>query len=479
MSTKFKLVIASGLFACAMDASAAGLISPDMDLRQDLAWLSDRGVIDISLSTWPMSQEEIESSLTHAHPSTALETGTIARVQQQLQDLKSTAFVKAQVSTDHQNFPRPFAESSYSDQELTLGGRYSADHVDVRLQGNVEGDQQVSDHSNVNVQGSYAAVKGWNQWLSLGQISQWWGPGYDGSLIRSDAARPVTGLILQRAEQSPFETPLLSWMGRWQYQLTAGQLAQYNAIPNAKLIGARFTMQPTKFLELGASRMIQWGGEGRPQSFSSLFDAIKGTEDNKIGTGHDPSNQLGGFDFKLKLQPLVGLPSSVYGQLIGEDEAGGLPSKYSYLLGLDGHSVLDNKMVNWHVEGVNTFADWHIKNVMYRHSTYRDGYYQQGYPLGHAIGGDGKMISGAAEMVLNTNLRVNARLFYAQVNPGNQIQNHAFPKSDTLKGISLGWTGTLSKQVKLGTSLWYTDGKYGHDEGLALHVELPISGLNF
>lgn len=89
------------------------------------------------------------------------------------------------------------------------------------------------------------------------------------------------------------------------------------------------------------------------------------------------------------------------------------------------------------------------------------------------------MISGAAEMVLNTNLRVNARLFYAQVNPGNQIQNHAFPKSDTLKGISLGWTGTLSKQVKLGTSLWYTDGKYGHDEGLALHVELPISGLNF
>jgi len=50
MSTKFKLVIASGLFACAMEASAAGLISPDMDLRQDLAWLSDRGVIDISLS---------------------------------------------------------------------------------------------------------------------------------------------------------------------------------------------------------------------------------------------------------------------------------------------------------------------------------------------------------------------------------------------------------------------------------------------
>lgn len=161
MSTKLKLMIAIGLCAGAMDVNAAGMIAPNMDLRQDLAWLSDRGVINLSLSTWPMSQEEIESSLTTAHPSTDLETETIARIQQQLKNLKSTAFVKAQVSTDHQNFPRPFAESSYSDQDLTIGGRYSADQVDVRLQGNLEGDQQISDHSNVNVQGSYAAVKGW------------------------------------------------------------------------------------------------------------------------------------------------------------------------------------------------------------------------------------------------------------------------------------------------------------------------------
>ncbi len=479
MSTKFKLVIASGLFACALDASAAGLIAPDMDLRQDLAWLSDRGVINLSLSTWPMSQEEIESSLISAHPSTALETETLARIQQQLQTLKTNAFVKAQVATGHQDFPHAFAQSSYSDQSLSLGGRYSADNVDVSLQGNVEGDQQIADRSHLNANGSYVAVKAWNQWLSVGQVSQWWGPGYDGSLIRSDVARPVTGLILQRADQSPFETPLLSWMGRWQYQLTAGQLAQYNSVPNAKLLGARFTMSPTNFLELGASRMIQWGGEGRPQSFSSLFDAIKGTQDNKVGTGTDPGNQLGGFDFKLKLQPLVGLPSSIYGQLIGEDEAGGLPSKYSYLLGLDGHSVLENRAVNWHIEGVNTFADWHMKNVMYTHGTYKDGYYQQGYALGHAIGGDGKMISGAAEMVLNDAQRINARLFYAQVNNGNQVINQAFPKSDTLKGISVGWTGKVSKQLKLGTSLWYTDGKYGHDEGVAVNLELPISGLNF
>lgn len=479
MSAKVKLVIATGLLVCAFEASAAGLIAPDHTLRQDLAWLSDRGVITLSLSTWPMSQEEIQVSLSSAHPQTDLDQKTIDRIQQKLKDLKANAFIKAQAATDHQNFPHAFAESSYSDQSLSLGGRLSSDYVDVQLQGNLEEDQQISDRSKGNVQGSYAAVKVWNQWLSFGQVSQWWGSGYDGSLIRSDAARPVTGLILQRADQSPFETRWLSWMGRWQYQLTAGQLAEYSSVPNAKLLGARFTMSPTNFLELGASRMIQWGGEGRPQSFSSLIDAFRGTQDNFVGTGHDPSNQMGGFDFKLKLQPLVGLPGSLYGQLNGEDEAGGLPAKHSYLLGLEGHSILDGKMINWHLEGVNTFSGLNTKNVVYRHSTYKDGYYQQGYPLGHSIGGDGKMVSGAAELVLNNGHRFDARLFYAQVNAGSQTINNAFPQLDTLKGISVGWSGKVSKHAKLGTSLWYTNGKYGHDEGVAVNVEIPIGDLNF
>ncbi len=44
-------------------AYAAGLVVNDNDLRNDLAWLSDRGVIHLSLSTWPLSQEEIARAL--------------------------------------------------------------------------------------------------------------------------------------------------------------------------------------------------------------------------------------------------------------------------------------------------------------------------------------------------------------------------------------------------------------------------------
>lgn len=50
-------------------AYAAGLVVNDNDLRNDLAWLSDRGVIHLSLSTWPLSQEEIARAIKKAKPS--------------------------------------------------------------------------------------------------------------------------------------------------------------------------------------------------------------------------------------------------------------------------------------------------------------------------------------------------------------------------------------------------------------------------
>jgi len=48
------------------------------------------------------------------------------------------------------------------------------------------------------------------------------------------------------------------------------------------LIGLRVTAQPLPYLELGASRAFQWGGENRPESFDSFWDAVIG-KDNVYG----------------------------------------------------------------------------------------------------------------------------------------------------------------------------------------------------
>ncbi len=56
-------------------------------------------------------------------------------------------------------------------------------------------------------------------------------------------------------------------------------------------------------MELGASRTLQWGGEGRSESWDSLWNAIKGN-DNVYDSDEDRSNQIAGFDARLNLQSL-------------------------------------------------------------------------------------------------------------------------------------------------------------------------------
>ncbi len=127
---------------------------------------------------------------------------------------------------------------------------------DARLRVNAEKDPIIDNGHDVNVEGSYIAGKLWNQWLIAGQIPTYWGPGHDGSLIRGDASRPVYGFTMQRAEQKAFETKWLSWIGPWQYQAFAGQLDDYHAIPDTKLLGFRLTAQPLPYLGAGCFAYI-------------------------------------------------------------------------------------------------------------------------------------------------------------------------------------------------------------------------------
>lgn len=474
MRIKPTLLVLSGILLGMPTSYAAGLIAPDNTLRNDLAWLSDRGVINISLSTWPLSQEEIDSVLSRAAPTTNTEKSVIARVQQRVDALKANIRLSGYTSTDRPGLPAGFGATHASDHALAIAAGASDESWDINLKGTFEGRQRIDDQSRWNMDGSYGAVKVFNQWLSFGKISQWWGPGYEGSLIRSDAARPVTGFILQRAEQSPFETPWLSWLGRWQYQLSAGQLEQYTAVPDTKIIGGRLVIQPASFLELGASRIMQWGGEGRPRSWNSFWDGIAGRDNT--GTPNEPGNQLAGFDFKLKMQPLLDTPMSMYGQLVGEDEAGMLPSKNFYLLGLEGHPEWGTSTLNWSIEGADTRSNGNVRGVTYSHHIYTDGYYQQGYPLAYAAGGDAQTLSGRLELARDDGQRWSTRVMYAKVNPRSQRINQAFPRSDTLKGIELGWGYDFQNRVKLDTRVWYTDSNHSisDDVGAGLGIEVPI-----
>lgn len=272
----------------------------------------------------------------------------------------------------------------------------------------------------------------------------------------------------------------MSWIGDWQYQAFAGQLEDYQAIPDAKLIGLRLTARPFQALEIGASRSLQWGGEGRPESISSLWDAFTGSKDNG-GTGEaDPSNQIAGLDFRLNMQPLVQVPVGFYGQYIGEDEAGLMPAKKMYLAGADFSSNYKNMPYQLYAEWADTRTNGEVRSISYAHSVYKDGFYQHGFPLAHAMGGDGQMYSVGGDIRFDVMNRLSGRALYAKVNQSNRAINAAFAEADTVKGLDVTWTHYIKPTLQLKMNGWVSDSDLnGRDGGLSLGVEIPLEKKMF
>ena len=462
------------LSALSLPAIAQGIVLNNEDLRTDLNWLNQQGVIQISTSTWPLSGDEIQRALSNANIDNQVQQQVLDSVQAVLSAENTTAKASLYAESDPQNVPQHFADEQKSQYQAAVEFNAGGAQWDARLRVNAEKDPIIDNGHDVNVEGSYLAGKLWNQWLIAGQIPTYWGPGHDGSLIRGDASRPVYGFTMQRAEQKAFETKWLSWIGPWQYQVFAGQLDDYKAIPDTKLLGLRLTAQPLPYLELGASRTFQWGGEGRSESWNTLWEAIKGNDNVEEGEV-DKSNQIAGLDARLNLQQWFEVPLSLYGQFVGEDESGLLPSRKMYLAGLDYSSQVKNMPFQLYTEWADTRTNGKVWGYSYNHHVYTDGYYQHGFPLAHAIGGDGQMYSMGGDIRVDAMNRLNGRILLAKVNQAALEINRAFPQKDEIKALDLTWTHYLRPNTPLKLSGWVSDSDvHGNDSGVSVGLEIPL-----
>ena len=460
-------------------ASAQNLQMNDMSLKSELDWLRAQGVIQISTSTWPLTANEINRALSSADIRTAEQQQVVQSIRYTLgKEPKSLVNTKlsAYAQTDREQLPQSFADDKTANFQATAQASMSEEDWEINIRANLK-DKDIIEDDDLSLEGSYLAGKYANQWLIAGQIPTWWGPGHDGSLIRGDASKPVVGVTMQRDTQAAPSHPYLNWIGPWQYQLFAGQLEDYKAAKDAKLIGMRLTASPTDWLEVGASRTFIWGGEGRPESASSFWDALKGTKDNG-GTGDpDPANQLGGFDARVNLSSLVNVPVSVYGQYIGEDEAGGLPAKNMYLAGADFASSLNTPNMGTmpyqlYTEWTDTSTSGDVKGISYNHHNYTDGYYQQGYPLGYALGGDTESIAVGGKLWVDNQNFINAKVQHAKVNQSSRTTNYAFPESDKLTVLDVAWEHQLTPKTTISSRAWVSDSDiHSTDVGGGIGVE--------
>lgn len=212
------------------------------------------------------------------------------------------------------------------------------------------------------------------------------------------------------------------------------------------------------------------GGEGRPESLSSLWDAFVGSKDNG-GTGEpDPSNQIAGFDVRLNLFSLTQIPVGLYAQYVGEDEAGGLPAKKMYLAGIDYSASLKNMPYQVYAEWADTRTNGKVQGISYNHTNYTDGFYQHGYPLAHALGGDG-------DIRIDFMNRLSGRILLAEVNQSERaaVNNAAFAFNDEIKALDLNWSHYIRPDMPLKFNVWVSNSEVnGQDGGASLGIEIPL-----
>jgi hypothetical protein len=250
--------------------------------------------------------------------------------------------------------------------------------------------------------GSYIAARLGNWSTSFGQQERWWGPGWDGSLILSTNARPIPAISIDRRIAEPFETKWLSWIGPWSFHSFIGRMEEERTVPNPYLWGMRGEVKPTILggLEIGFFRMMQLGGEGRPEGLTTWADAFLSQDNYGANTGNndrsnEPGNQLAGID--LRWQPFDS-PFAIYGQVVGEDEDKFLPNCLMFQYGIETWQKLENSTVRIFAEYADLTSYWwtgdpRTRNITYGHHIYNDGYRYLGRPIGHWADQDSQILS--------------------------------------------------------------------------------------
>ena len=354
---RFITILSAGVFLAAPLSSLAApwLGAGDARARHSFQKLSDRGHLDASTTTWPINWADVERGLSESSDSlVATQRAYLAFEREQQAEIGFRGEFAFEGSNEPA-FLRGFHDLPREEGQLTATLQWQGEAWAAGISPSAVADP--GDGKEFRLDGSYIAATAGNWVLGVGAIDRWWGPGWQSTMILSNNARPIPAIWVDRKSSLAPESDLLSWIGPWKLNLFLGQLEEERAIPDAKMIGMRVTFAPIERLEIGLSRTIMFGGEGRPEGLSTVWDALIGKDNVEEGetAEDDASNQIATIDARYGF-PLGDQTMGLYAQMMGEDEAGYLPSRKSWLFGVDWTSQLLRSDQQWFVEFTNTLT---------------------------------------------------------------------------------------------------------------------------
>jgi Capsule assembly protein Wzi len=233
--------------------------------------------------------------------------------------------------------------------------------------------------------------------LEAGRGTQWWGPGYHGSLLLTDNAFPLD--MIKLGSDEAFRLPwVFRDLGEWKVNSFLAQLENNRDFSHAKVFGLRLSYLPTAWLEVGLTRLTQFGGQGSGQSFpNTLVDCYKNPPNQ---TGAQNCNEQAMVDFRARVPQvpyLIPFPAGmqIYGELGSEDKWSKIPipSRAAFLAGLYIPQVFAGDTTDLRIEYADTDytrrkTSDHLAGVWYNNGFFTSGMRQFGFPLGHSMGTD-------------------------------------------------------------------------------------------
>jgi hypothetical protein len=270
--------------------------------------------------------------------------------------------------------------------------------------------------------------------FSVGRQSLWWGQGRHGSLVLTDNAKPLD--MLRVNNPTPVLLPwIFKHLGPFRFDLFLSRLESDRVVPEPYFSGLRINIKPAPWLELGGSRAVMFGGEGRPRvGFDDFLTIVGG---NNLVGDEDTSNSVAALDVRIRVPALGG--AELYGEWGGEDEAdllGFIPfiANKALLVGVYLPRLEASGRLGLRLEHADLSLIDNNSPVWYRHGIYRSGYTYEGKILGHHAGGAAKDTFGELEILLPREVTVALFFDYEKRGYDQPVrETHRQP------GIRLAW----------------------------------------
>jgi len=286
--------------------------------------------------------------------------------------------------------------------------------------------------------GSYLQYSSGLLTFGVGSINRHWSFSDNTSLILSQNARPSKSVFLKL--ENKFKYDWMTSEANWSTEIFNGFTEGSINNTRSMILGVRAILSPVEGLNFEIVQTSQWGGKDQSTGISALGSAL--FLDTSSGSNSN-INKMAGFGISYTIPTKI-IPLRIYGQAVGEDEAGNLPSCYTYLAGVEWSNLKFKFPITLGFEAVDTrinvTSNEHCgPNTMYNNNTY--DYTNYGKSIGAAIDTEGTSLGIYVSSRISQKIDIEFSTKSVVINDSSWLEHRLSSKRQTglINSLGISW----------------------------------------